>query len=299
MNRQLSVGVLGATSSVGMLLLPRLFELGYKVNAFSRREYEGTDIDVVWRRVGAGAKASQGTPNEVPGNIPFWICVAPIWVLAEYFSLMECCAARRIVVLSSTSRFTKHDSSDYGEQLIAHRLAEAEESVKFWAQSHDIEWIILRPTLIYGFGRDKNISEIAMFIRKFGFFPLFGKAQGLRQPVHVLDVACACLAVLDSRSPGNRAYNLSGGEILTYREMVIRVFAALGLRDRLFTVPRFVFQLSISVIRCFPRYRSWSTAMAERMNNDLVFDHSDATLDFGYNPRMFILKAEDLFIKGG
>ncbi len=59
-----------------------------------------------------------------------------------------------------------------------------------------VEWVILRPTLIYGHGRDKNITEIARFIRRFGFFPLLGKANGLRQPIHVEDVAEACFAAL-------------------------------------------------------------------------------------------------------
>jgi len=43
-----------------------------------------------------------------------------------------------------------------------------------------------------------------------------------------------------------------------------------------------------------PRYRNWSSAMAERMNRDLVFDHSEATRDFGFAPRAFVLSAEDV-----
>jgi hypothetical protein len=34
--------------------------------------------------------------------------------------------------------------------------------------------------------------------------------------------------------------------------------------------------------------------MAERMNRDLVFDHSEATRDFGFTPRPFVLSAEDV-----
>ena len=96
--------------------------------------------------------------------------------------MLERYGACRVVALSSTSRFTKDDSSDPEEQAIALRLADAEARVQAWAASHGVEWVILRPTLIYGLGRDKNIAEIARFIRRFGFFPLFGKAKGLRQP---------------------------------------------------------------------------------------------------------------------
>jgi len=47
-------------------------------------------------------------------------------------------------------------------------------------------------------------------------------------------------------------------------------------------------------MRLLPRYRHWSVAMAERMNSDLVFDHSDAERDFGFSPRPFWLSLEDL-----
>lgn len=88
-------------------------------------------------------------------------------------------------------------------------------------------WVILRPTLIYGRGRDRNITVIARFIRRFGFFPVLGRATGLRQPVHAEDVALACHRALEAPAATNRAYNISGGETVTYREMVRRVFLAL------------------------------------------------------------------------
>ena len=53
-------------------------------------------------------------------------------------------------------------------------------------------------------------------------------AQGLRQPIHVEDVAAVCFSALRAPDAANRAYNISGGETLTYSDMVERVFVALG-----------------------------------------------------------------------
>ncbi len=208
--------------------------------------------------------------------------------------MLQAHGARRVVVLSSTSRFTKDDSSDPEEQAVAHRLIDAELRVQAWAESLGVDCVILRPTLIYGRGRDKNISEIARFIRRFGFFPLFGKAHGLRQPIHAADVAGACLAALRAPCAVNRAYNISGGETLTYRDMVTRVFSSLGRRPRLLTVPLWGFRVAMVMLRRLPRYRQWSAAMAERMNRDLVFDHAEAARDLGFKPRAFELAAGDL-----
>lgn len=163
-----------------------------------------------------------------------------------------------------------------------------------WAECHGVEWLILHPTLIYGMGKDKNIAEIARFIRRFGFFPVFGKAQGLRQPVHAADVATACVAALLNSKAANRAYNISGAETLPYREMVGRIFAAMGRPARLLPVPMWAFRLAVAGLRVLPRYRTWNSAMAQRMNRDMAFDHADATRDFGYAPRPFHLSAEDV-----
>lgn len=282
--------MLGASSLVGRCVLPLLRTAGRQVVAFSRKPVESTD-GVEWRVL------DPSPPTRLPQEeikVGWWICVAPIWVLPDYFPLIEASGARRVVALSSTSRFTKVGSGDTAENAIAAKLIDAEARVQAWAESRGIEWLVLRPTLIYGQGRDKNISEMARFIRRFGFFPLLGSAQGLRQPIHAEDVAAACVAALQAPGAANRAYNLSGGETLAYREMVARVFAALGRPARLVTVPLWAFRLAVAMLRRLPRYRHWSAAMAERMNRDLVFDHAEAARDFGFKPRGFALTAEDV-----
>lgn len=278
---------------MGKCLLPLLSENGWQVTAFSQRAVELKKDGVTWWQLPL-AKHSAHTLKEGENMTPYWICVAPIWVLPEHFNLLEAHGAQHVVVLSSTSRFTKSGSSDPEERTIATKLANAEMRVQEWAENRGMEWVILRPTLIYGLGRDKNITEIARFIRRFGFFPLFGKANGLRQPIHVQDVANACIAALKSPSAANKAYNLTGGEILTYREMVMRVFIAFGYRPRVLTVPLWIFSLAVNILRYLLRYRSWTTIMAKRMNQDMVFDHTDATRDFGFNPKQFLLNSDDI-----
>lgn len=285
------VAVLGATSFVGTCLLPLLTDAGWQVTAYSRHAVEQASDSEAWRQL---PLAGAHSPQMGGGVTPYWICVAPIWVLPDYFGLLEAQGARRVVVLSSTSRFTKGDSTDPEERALALRLADTEARVQEWAESRGVEWVVLRPTLIYGLGQDKNITEIARFIHRFGFFPLFGKANGLRQPIHAVDVAGACLAALQIPCATNRAYNISGGETLSYRNMAARVFSALGRHPRMLTVPLCAFRLAVSVLRRLPRYRKWSAAMAERMNRDMVFDHTEAARDLRFKPRAFVLTAEDL-----
>jgi nucleoside-diphosphate-sugar epimerase len=281
------VGVLGATSLVGRGLLPLLAQRGWQVVAFSRNPQTSAG-PVVWRE--------PETLHAHDPPISVWICLAPIWVLADYLEWLGQCGAAHVVALSSTSRFTKADSSDLTEQELAAKFADSEDRLRAWAQRHGATWTILRPTLIYGFGRDSNVSEIARLILRFGFFPLLGHARGLRQPVHAQDLAAACVASIGNPAAKNRALNLSGGEVLPYYEMVERVFAAINRRPRFVQTPLWMFYAAVAVLRIFPRFRKWSGAMAERMNRDLTFDHAEATEALGFSPRAFTLKREDLSV---
>lgn len=293
------VGVLGASSFVGTHLLMQLGHHGLHAVAFTRRlaaeaakhnTSGSAGSDVEWRLL----PAATDCVAQANVRINRWISLLPIRALPDYLPMLEVYGARRIIALSTTSLHTKQDTPDPTEQALVGGIRDAEMQLQVWAEARAIEWVVLRPTLIYDFGRDANLTEIARFIRRFGFFPVFGKARGLRQPVHAEDVAAACIAALLQENTANRAYNISGAETLPYREMVARIFAAMGRPARLLPVPLWAFRLAMAGLRTLPRYRAWNSAMAERMNRDMAFDHADATRDFGYAPRPFHPSAEDV-----
>ncbi len=298
------LGLFGATSLVGECLSPLLVESGWHVVAFSRRPDVTKDTDVEWRQIESPdsinparsmvEKEGERGASNVVGTISSWICLAPIWVLPDYFELLEAYGVKRIVALSSTSRFTKSDSHDPAEQELANKFATGEAKLQRWAESKGIDWVIIRPTLIYGLGLDSNITQIASFIRRWKCFPLLGASKGLRQPIYVEDVAKVCIAATASKQPRNRAYNLSGGEILNYREMVARVFASMGERPVFVPLPRWIFVFGIRALHSLSWFRHLSLAMVDRMNKDMVFDHSEVRDDFKVYPRNFTLEEKDL-----
>lgn len=290
------VGVFGATSLVGKCLLPLLIQNSWEVTAFSRQKMDSEFIPTIsaikWCSL-ESLRENQPSFN-LDEKIPYWFYLAPIWTLPAYFDFLSKQIVKKIIVLSSTSIFTKIASSDINEITIAKKLEEGEAALRNWAEKHGVNWIILRPTLIYGYGQDRNVCEIARFIQRFHFFPLLGNANGLRQPIHAADVAAACYAAFLSRRVTNRVYNISGNELITYRDMVERIFHVLGKPPILLKIPHWFFHLVIKLLKLFPRYSNWSIAMVERMERDLVFDHSEASQDFGFMPRSFKLSKEDI-----
>ena len=290
-----SVGVVGATSLIGGCVLRLIAEQGQSVSAFSRCPPASPSTSRLnWHRLGVGGKDSHAE-TWVP--IANWIYLAPIWTLPDRLPSLLAMGANRIVAISSTSRFSKtpeSGSAEPAEHIVARRITEAEEFFQRWADERGLEWVILRPTLVYGYGRDKNISEIARFIYRFRCFPLLGGAQGLRQPIHAEDVAAAAAAALFSKNIKAKDFNIAGGEILTYIEMVSRVFFACKSSIRLVRIPELFFKIGLIFLALIPRYRSWNPSMAARMNEDLIFDSENANRQLGLSPRRFVLTELDL-----
>lgn len=274
------VGVIGASGLVGECLLEALMGEGWNVAALSRNPDRTLGTPATWPTTWHNAAEEQLPQREL------WISTAPIWLLPEYFERLVACGARRVVALSSTSRFSKAVSNDPVEQTLARQWQEGETALQSWATTHGIEWVILRPTLIYG-RTDGNINAMIRFIRRFGFLPVLGKASGKRQPVRAADVARVCIAALTAPAARNQAYNIGGGETLTYREMAQRVFVAQDCRPRFLTIPVPLFNLAKPLSRLLPRRLRWLVAMMERMNKDLAFDDSQARRDLEYMPANF------------
>ena len=231
-----AVLVTGATSQVGRLLLPKLVDNGYQVLATSRRVAASTeeDIGVTWLRLDL-----QGTPDFPPAieAADTLIHLAPVYALPGFLVNAPLYKLKRLVVFSTTSAVTKADSTSSQEQAFAKRILQAETSIQQHCNERHICYTIFRPTMTYGLGTDNNVAFIARFIHRYRVFPLVGQGNGKRQPVHAADLAQAGIAVLANQQTYGRIYNLGGGEILTYRTMVERVFTALGQRPLILRIP--------------------------------------------------------------
>jgi nucleoside-diphosphate-sugar epimerase len=262
-----------------------LSRAGYDVLAFSRSERRGGDSERVrWKKLDLAANPTFFT--EMDGDALIYL--APLETLAAVLSSVDSLPIRRMIAFSSTSALTKGESSDAAERRYVQRLQDAERAIVRRCEALDMRLTIFRPTLIYGAGIDKNVSFIAKCIVSLGFFPLANGATGRRQPVHAEDLAAACVQSLDEAKTFNTTYTLAGGDILTYKEMVLRIFAALNRPPRIVSLPVSLYKLVLRSAKLSGRFRYFlSPAMAERMNQDMIFDYAQARRDFGFAPRGF------------
>jgi nucleoside-diphosphate-sugar epimerase len=276
--------VLGGSSQPGSWLVPSLIERGWTVHLVSRGVKPQFDYGAngIWHTLDL-KKANGGFPT-IEARVVF----DSLGVVGTWLERAQGTGVRRVVAFSSTSVFTKADSTDPIDIRSVQVVQAREQAFADTFARLQIDWTILRPTLIYGgkFG-DRTVQDIAKAIRLLGFFPMFGSGSGLRQPVHAGDLAEACIQVCDNEATFNRSYNVGGGEVLPYRDMVARICAAMGRPARIVRIPLPVFEFAARLARLHPRYGHIRSSMAERMEKDMTFSNAEASADFGYAPRPF------------
>lgn len=265
--------VFGGSGQIGAALLSRLHDAGWRAVAVSR-EAQPDAAGLRWLR--GDLARCEGLPAAVDA---IFSC-GPLDLFADWYA-RSTIVAPRVLAFGSTSAATKGDSIDPAERDLARRLRDSERKLHAAARARGGAATVLRPTLVYGAGRDRTISRLAAMGRRFGCLPVPPGAGGLRQPVHVDDLAAAAVAACDAPAAFGTDYDLPGGETLPWRDMVARTLAAMQPPPRLLQVPAPLFALAVRGARL-----SGKGALA-RLHADMVFDAGPARRDFGYAPRAF------------
>jgi nucleoside-diphosphate-sugar epimerase len=219
------------------------------------------------------------------------IATIPMTILRPLLPRLS--GAGDIIAFSSTSAISYADSADPEERRFAATLLAAEQEVLAVAARCGARCTILRPTMIYGDGRDRTISSIVRFVDRFGLFPIAAPGRGLRQPVHADDLAAAAVAALQSDSARGQIFELSGADVLTFRDLVTSILLQTGRPVRILPLPARLLRWSFRLGGAFLP-SGYLAGMFERMNIDQAFSHEAATRAFGYAPRGFRLSGEDI-----
>lgn len=285
-----SVLVTGASNQLGVFLLPRLQTAGFSVLAVSRKS------PLTPLEVSPGVYWSRPESPTEPDCMPVrrLVSCGPIGLACE--TLDRHPDLEQIVAFSTSSVVTKAGSRNRAECEQMATIASAEERLVNLCESRKIALLMLRPTMIWGCGLDRNISLLARFGRRFGFIPLAGAASGLRQPVHADDLAAVAVKAL-SEEPRLRLESVAcGGSTLSYRSMVKKIAGACGESVRVVTLPPRLMMASVRVLSSLPSFHGINIEMVRRQGQDLAFDDKALRSVLDYQPRPFEPVAADFFV---
>ena len=278
-NKVNEIIVFGPYGQIGLAVIRFALSLGIKVCAVSHKRSVSFSHHL-FRQV-----KKKELKEVFAGGDKKVVFTGPINKIREYSEILE--GTSHIICFSSTSKFTKSSSNSRFYKNIVKNFEEGEKYIEENSAKFGFKFNIIRPTLVYGFGLDSNISSIVRFIKRYKVLPIYKNGKGLRQPVHVEDLANSVLSLLHNGPKShNKAYDLSGGETLSYYAMVERIFETLD-RYPIIIGTRFL-PILMGVGGKLIGSKVVHREVALNMEKDFTFSHKDAAKDFKYNPRGFL-----------
>lgn len=182
----------------------------------------------------------------------------------------------RVLVVGSTSAHSAYAFRS-GPKL------EMEEVVR----GSGLAWTIVRPSMIYGSERDRNVRRLLRFLERSPVFPIFGPGTNLWQPVYYEDCARGVLEALKRPVSVRRSYDLPGAEPLTYLDMVKTAAAALGREPRIVRLPIEPVRKALVAAERLRLPLPVDSGQVTRLREDKAYPYEDASRDLDYKPRPF------------
>jgi len=267
--------VLGANGNVGTLLVERLAREGAAVTGALRpgREAPREPRSAGWAEVELGTPASLAAALAGVNRV---VWTPSVGLVPGCIDTLERADLERVVVISSASVHTTLDSGG----------ARAKRDAEARIRASRLRWTILRPTMIYGNARDRNLTRLLEALERWPIFPLFGDGAGLLQPVFIDDLVEAIVRALSSPVAVAKTYDLGGGLPLSYRQLVAETAAALGRHVWLVGVP---LPLAAAGVRLANRcgVRALREEQVLRLAEDKVVDNDPVCRELGIAPRVF------------
>lgn len=184
---------------------------------------------------------------------------------------------QRAIFVSTTAIFTQLNAKSKKVRVTAETAIEMS----------GLQYTILRPTMIYGSPRDRNMWRLIRFMRYSPIIPIFGDGNYLQQPIYVGDVAQAILSCLCNDQTIGKSYNIAGKVPLTYNQVIDTIAMQMNKRVWKVHIPP---SPVVSLLKFFERLHIPFPIKAEqilRLNENKDFNYEEAQSDFGFSPLPF------------
>lgn len=209
------------------------------------------------------------------------IHIAGIHWSREIADVSVVCNVRRLVLVHTTGIYSKYKAA--GEEY-----KHIDDYVYKTCKENNILLTILRPTMIYGNIADMNVVKFISMVDKLPIMPVVNGAKYELQPVHYRDLAGAYYAVLiNEDATADRNFNLSGGEPILLRDMLIEIGNNLGKKVKFISCPFPIAYAGASLLYVLTIGKKDYREKVQRLCEPRVYSHAEATKAFGYLPRTF------------
>jgi nucleoside-diphosphate-sugar epimerase len=156
---------------------------------------------------------------------------------------------------------------------------EAENGLREVAQRGGMQWVVVRPPLVYGPGVKGNFHAMMRWVYSGVPLPL-GAIHNRRSLIALDNLVDVLVSCIDHPAAANQTFLASDSEDLSTTELLRRVARALGRSPRLLPVPRRVLMLGAQLLG--------KQALSRRLCESLYMDSSKTRTLLGWSPRLSV-----------
>jgi nucleoside-diphosphate-sugar epimerase len=183
---------------------------------------------------------------------------------------------KKFIFISSEGAFQQFD--EYGKSKL-----KAEKIVRELRN-----YVIIRPTVIYGGGDRKNIGKLIKIVKSLPFVPVFKDGENKLQPVYAGDVAAL---IRNALKKGRGIYFAAGKEPISFEEIIKTIESCVGVkRYRVKISPAFI-KTIVGLMKIFNGNvispNLLSPNLIEYFSKDQIYDISRNIKDLDYKPLSF------------
>ena len=267
----------GATGLLGGTLLGLLLARGYETRCFVRTDSPNTSrLDGERAEILHGNAAREEDLYRALRDADALLHVAGIEYAPSVVRAASRAGVERVLMVGSTSAHSAY-AFRYGPKLRMEELV----------RGSGLAWTILRPSMIYGSERDRNVHRLLRFLDRSPVFPIFGPGTNLWQPVYHEDCARGIFEALQRPASVRRSYDLPGAEPLAYLDLVKTAAAALGRHPRIVRLPIEPVRLALTAAERLRLPLPVDSGQVMRLREDKAYSYERARRELDYTPRPF------------
>jgi nucleoside-diphosphate-sugar epimerase len=287
------IGITGAAGLVGQNLIPRLKDLKY------------TDILAIDKHAANTATLRQLHPDI--GVIEVDLAYDDGWQQAITECDVVVCAHAQIGGLDRTafednnvlattrlldalktksSAYVVHVSSSVVESAASDWYVYSKQTQERLIVNAGICYVVLRPTLMFGWFDRKHVGWLVRFMHRVPLFPVPGHGRYPRQPLYVGDFCEIIISCIEHR-PNGAAYNITGQEMINYIDLLRIVRDVCKARTTIVRIPYWAFWALLKLFAIFDRDPPFTTDQLKALVTPDVFE----VIDW---PNLFGVKATPL-----
>jgi nucleoside-diphosphate-sugar epimerase len=213
--------ITGGTGKIGRIITDRLAEEGYSLVLLTRSVPDEDTHPLV--KMVRGDILDLGSYSEALEGVDTVLHMAAVThtnSVKKYFNV-NAYGTRDLVRVSREKRVKRfvHISTraiSPGGGAYSRSKLEAEKYVR----ESGLDWIIVRPSEVYGLGGGEGIELLLDKIDKMPFVPVVGTGKYDIAPLHVSDLVEAIFRIVERQDLSGRIYTLAGPENFTYNSLV-------------------------------------------------------------------------------